>query len=157
MKINNKFNALDAVIIAVFLCLAAVLAVRSFSSAPGRTAEFGYSVTVAELDSGAIPELKSGDTVYSPDGTVLGTVSRTVVTDAVQTFTDTRVVAGADPLRTVTAYGKSRLIIYITASGTEKNTGYSVGDIPVKVGSEMTVCVGGFTSAGTVTSVNGGE
>lgn len=158
-KLNKKiFNSLDIVVLAVFVVLFALLAVKTFTSASETTEVITVTVTADRVPDDIIPSVKEGDKLYAASGELVGTVTKMYTVQATEIFADTRVDSGNRwPLVTVDVPDHSRMVITVSVDAVVSDRGYSVHGTDIKVNGDIEFCINGFSADGYFSSVTGGE
>lgn len=156
MKFGKKvFNSLDAVIIAVFVLLFVFLAVKNISEVNWGTESITVTLTAEKVPNDIIPEIKEGDKLYSAEGELIGTVKRVYITQATETYADTRVDSGNRwPLVTVDVPDHSRISFTMDIDAESDSRGYSVHGVDIKVNRRIDFYINGFSAEGYFTSVS---
>ncbi len=156
MKLSKKvFNSLDAVIIAVFVLLFVFLAVKNISEVNWGTDSITVTLAAEKVPDNIIPEIKEGDKLYTADGELIGTVKRVYITQATETYADTRVDSGNRwPLVTVEVPDHSRISFTLDIDAVSDSRGYSVNGVNIKVNRHIEFYINGFSAEGYFTSVS---
>lgn len=156
MKLSKKvFNSLDAVIIAVFVLLFVFLAVKNISEVNWGTENITVTLAAEKVPDNVIPEIKEGDKLYTASGELIGTVKRVYITQATETYADTRVDSGNRwPLVTVDVPDHSRISLTLDIEAVSDSRGYSVNGVGIKVNRKLEFYINGFSADGYFTSVS---